>query len=292
MAIKRGLLRDFVLTFIFYGFDLGTHFGVLIEAQINYNGYKNLLDNSGYKENVGNKSFLHCSGGVWTKDDYTLEVESFGKTLIAVKFFVSLGSLLVAAVLVTYVHMIQQLMKYPDLLKEARDKNLTRQFFLGFACSMLQDIPMACLAVDLYADRSGPLGLICWQCSQDTTCNDKEVLEGRFSHTMTVLVLSLTATLLVSLYKGITTFYRWSKVDNVHCYEIRSCVSMFVGGYYALIIITPSLGLFKYKFFLLASERSSPFNGITDSLFMLGLCGWGIFVVIAFCCPLLHFFRD
>ena len=153
---------------------------------------------------------------------------------------------------------------------------------------MVQDISLTSLSVDLFVKRTGPKGLICWGCYYDETCVDKYILGKRFDHTTTLLAISLTAVVILSLYKGFVIFYRWSRVDECHCYEIRACVSLFVGGCFALVVLTPCLALFKFAFFTLPSESENVFSGITDRLFMIGVMIWGVFIVIAFCCPLLR----
>ena len=290
MTFFRDLVKEFMLVIVLYGFDLGTDFSVLFKAQRSHTAYKRFLFNySGIqaKNNV-TKQLLFCSSGPWNKDDLNREIKSLGELLIAMKLFIALACFLILSYLVAYAWNIYRTKTDANFEGYQRKKNITFQMAFGFAGSMLQDIPLTCLAVELYVKSSGPKGLTCWACFHDQTCADKHILSDRFERTRTLVAVALTAVVLVSLYKGITTFYRWSETGVVRCIEIRACVSMFVGGCYTLVILTPALGLFKFQFFTLSTESTNVFSGITDRLFMIGLIMWGGFFIVAFCCPLLR----
>lgn len=283
------LVRELLFFILLYGFDLGTDISVLFEAHRSYTTYKSFLENSNDARNNTSKQIIFCSSGPWNKDDYKREIKAFGAALVAMKFFTALACFLILSYLIAYtVLIIHRLITNSDREENQSDKYVTVKFVFAFVCSMLQDIPLTCLAVDLYVKRSGSHGLTCWACYHDETCADKYILGKRFKHTTTLLAVSLTAAVIVSLCKGLTTFYRWSKVDNCRCYELRACVSIFVGGCFTLVIMTPCLGILKFSFFTLPSESANVFSGITDRLFMMGIIIWGVFIVVAFCCPLLR----
>ncbi|XP_031550624.1 uncharacterized protein LOC116288050 [Actinia tenebrosa] len=232
-----------------------------------------------------------CSRGPWNHEDYTKEVKDFGIELKVCWFFLTVACLLFISFTAVYIIMIYKSKLDPDFYKEQRHKYARIKLYFGFACSMLQDIPITCLAVDLYVTRSGSKGLLCWQCAQDKSCTTKYVLRERITRMTALLSVSLLTTAITSAYKGVTTFYRWSRVREAKCFELRACVSLFVGCIYALIIITPSLALVKYKFFSLASQSGNVFAGTVDSLFMIGIICWAVFVVVAFCCPIVQSIR-
>lgn len=290
MAIIHDLVTELISFIFLYGFDLGMDISVLLEAQHSYNAYR-ILDNSNGDTSVSNNESKHitfCSSGPWNKDDYQREIKSFGKALLAMIIFTALACFLTLSFLVGNILIIYRTATSSRSDENQSEKYVTVKFVFGFVCSVLQDIPLTCLAVDLYIRRSGPQGLTCWACYHDETCADKHVLRERFDHTRTLLAVSLTAAAVVSLYKGLTTFYRWSRVDNCRCYEIRACVSIFVGVCFAIVILTPCLGLLKFSLFTLPSESGSVFSGITDKLFMIGVMIWGVFIVVVVCCPLLR----
>ena len=290
MATLQELTRELVFFIVLYGFDLGTDLSVLFEALRSHNAFKRFIEDFSDTQTKGNhtQQLLFCSSGPWNKDDLQREIKSFGELLVAMKFFTALACFVILSFLVAYIWNIHRTLTEPNFADYQRNKNVTFQLVFGFVCSMLQDIPLTCLAVVLYANRSGPEGLTCWVCSQDPSCSDKQILGGRFEHTRTLVALSLTAVALVSLYKGLASFYRWTETSVVRCYEIRACVSIFVGGCFAVVILTPALGLLKFQFFTLSSESTNVFSGISDRLFMIGVIMWGGFFVIAFCCPLLR----
>lgn len=289
MAIVLDLMRELISFIFLYGFDLGMDISVLYEAQQSYNAFR-ILDNSNDTSVNGNESkqIPFCSSGPWDKDDYQSEIKSFGEALVAMTFFTALACFLILSYLVGSILITYRTVTSSKWEVNQNDQYITTKLVFGFVCSVLQDLPLTCLAADLYVRRSGPQGLTCWACYHDETCADKHILRKRLEHTRTLVAVSLTAAAVVSLYKGLTTFYRWSRVDNCRCYEIRGCVSIFVGVCFAIVVITPCLGVLKFSFFTLPSESGSVFGGITDKLFMIGVMIWGVFIVLAFCCPLLR----
>ena len=290
MAIVLDLIRELISFIFLYGFDLGMDISVLYEAQQSYNAFRILRDNSNDASvnSNGSKQIPFCSSGPWNKDDYQREIKSFGEALVAMTFFTALACFLILSYLVGSILITYRTVTSSKSEVNQSDQYITAKFVFGFVCSVLQDIPLTCLAADLYVRRSGPQGLACWACYHDETCADRHILHKRLEHTRTLVAVSLTAAAVVSLYKGVTTFYRWSRVDNCRCYEIRACVSIFVGVCFAIVVITPCLGVLKFSFFTLPSESGSVFSGITDKLFLIGVMIWGVFIVLAFCCPLLR----
>ena len=290
MAIVHELVRELISFIFLYGFDLGMDISVLFEAQQSYIAYKRFLDNSDDTSvnNNESKQITFCSSGPWNKDDYQKEIKSYGEALIAMTFFTALACFLILSYLVGNIWIIYRATTSSNSQENQREKYVVVKFVFGFVYSMLQDIPLTCLVVDLYVRRSGSQGLTCWACYHDETCADKYILRKRLDHTTTLLAVSLTAAAVVSLYKGLTTFYRWSRFDSCRCYEIRACVSIFVGVCFAIVIMTPCLGLLKFSLFTLPSESESVFSGITNRLFMIGVMLWGVFIVVAVCCPLLR----
>ena len=290
MAIIHDSVRELISFIFLYGFDLGMDISVLLEAQQSYDVYRVLVHSSGDTSvnNNESKQIPFCSSGPWNKEDYHREIESFGKALLAMTIFTALACFLILSYLGGNIWIIYRTATSSKSEENQSEKYVTVRFVFGFACSVLQDIPLTCLAVDLYTRRSGPQGLTCWACYYDETCADKHILGERFDDTRSLVAVSLTAAAAVSLYKGLTTFYRWSRVDNCRCYEIRACVSIFVGVCFAVVIITPCLGLLKFSFFTLPSESESVFSGIADRLFIVGVMIWGVSIVVVFCCPLLR----
>lgn len=288
MSLATELAEELVFFIVLYGFDLATDFSVLVEALGSQTAYKRFLEDFNDTQTKTNSNqLLFCSSGPWKGDELQKEIKSFGQILIATQFFTALACFVVVSFFGAFIWNIHRATKASNHGDCQRNKNVTLQVVFGFLCSILQNIPLSCLAVVLYVKRLGPLGLTCWACFQDTTCADKHILTGRFEHMRTLLAVTLVAVVLANLYKGITTFYRWSETGVVSCYEVRACVSIFVGGCYALAVLTPALGLLKVQFFALSSESANMFSEITDRLFMVGVIVWGGFL-FAFCCPFIR----
>lgn len=295
MKFNKGLTREFVFFLIIYGFDFGMDTGVFFDAVQSHGVYEKFLKlkikDGGYIPN-NTRSIMFCSTGPWPKKDFTKKIDHFEGIMYTYAFFICVGGLIITGFLFSYVWMIYQTTVTPDFIIEKRELYVDIKFWFGFMASMIYDIPASVLGVELYSERSGAAGLMCWQCGQDPSCNDKEILQDRHEKLLLLVVFNMVSFVIVSLYKGVTTFYRWSKIDNMpnlRCSEMRACAALFAGSNYAIIMMTPALGLLKFKFFTLSSNTGSIFSGVTESLFLIGGLGWAVFSVIAFCCPLLRY---
>lgn len=276
---------------IIYGFDFGMDVGVFFDAVRSHGVYEKLYKSEEYKLN-NTKNILFCSTGPWVGRDYEKKIRHFKDIMYTYAFFICVGGLLITGFLLAYTWMIYQTTVSPEFIIEKRELYVDIKFWFGFLASMIYDIPASVLGVELYSERSGAAGLLCWECAQDKSCDDKEILQDRQEKLLLLIVFNMVSFVIVSLYKGVTTFYRWSKIDNMpnlRCSEIRACAALFAGGNYAVIMLTPALGLLKFKFFSLSTNSGSIFAGVTESLFLIGGLGWAVFSVIAFCCPLLRY---
>ena len=293
MKFNRGLAREFIFFLIIYGFDFGMDVGVFFDAIQSHARYEKFfnVDLEDYHLNH-TRSILHCSTGPWIRRDFEKKIDHFEGIMYTYAFFICVGGLLITGFLFAYIWMLYQTSIAPEFIIEKRELYVDIKFWFGFLCSMIYDIPASVLGVELYSERSGAAGLMCFECSQDSACNDKEILQDRVEKLLMLVVFNMVSFVIVSLYKGVTTFYRWSKVDNMpnlRCSEIRACAALFAGSNYAIIMMTPALGLLKFKFFSLSTNTGSIFAGVTESLFLIGGLGWAVFSVIAFCCPLLRY---
>ena len=293
MKFNKGLTREFIFFLIIYGLDLGMDIGMFFDAVYSHSNYAAIMKRnvSDYKVNH-TRSILFCSTGPWIRKDFTKKIDHFEGIMYTYSFFICVGALLTTGFLCSYVWMLYQTTVSPEFIIEKRELYVDIKFWFGFLASMIYDIPASVLAVELYSERSGAAGFLCWECAQDKHCNDKEILQERQEKLLLLIVFNMVAFVIVSLYKGVTTFYRWSKIDNMRnlrCSEIRSCPARLAGSNYAIIMLKPSLGLLKFKFVSLSSNSGSIFAGVTESLFLIGGLGWAVFSVIAFCCPLLRY---
>lgn len=198
MAIVRDLIRELAFFILLYGFNLGTDISVLHEAQRSFNAFKSLFESYNHTRHNESKPIAFCSSGPWHTEDYRRDIESFDNVLMVMKVFIALACLLVLSYLATHIWIIHRVIADSDLEEHEIEKYVTAKFVLGLACSMVQDIPLTCLSVDLYVKRSGPQGLICWECYHDKTCADKYILGKRVDHMRILLAMSLTAVVILS----------------------------------------------------------------------------------------------
>ena len=294
MAVdEKGLIREYILIIILYCFDIGTEIACYAEVQRSRGRYQSWLEKD-YPYSNRTTNFGICTKGGWNKEDFTEKVELYASLIDAYLFFLIISGLVFMCYILAYLWFVLRAWHHrsSSYVEKNRDHIVQVKFTFGFIMSFVLDIPGSCLAVVLYSMRHGVEGLHCWDCAQDVkNCVKKQVMEDRQQLSQSVVGIMFFGLLIVSLWKGITTFYRWSKTDKVDCWQLRGCVALFVGSYYAVIILTPSLGVFKYEFFLLPSQKENVFANFTDSLFMIGMLGWLIFLVIGCCFPLLKCIR-
>lgn len=293
MAIDvKGLVREYLLIIVLYSLDLGTEFACYIENQTARTRYEKWLkDDYSYQLNR-TTNYGICTSGNWDKRDYKDKVGLYGRLIDTYLFFMVISAAIFLCYIACYLWFVLRSWHRAEYIEENREKVVRVKFSFGFLLSFALDIPGSCLAVILYALRAGERGLHCWDCAQDViTCNNKHELEENIYFSRVTMVVMLFSLLIVSAWKGITTFYRWSKTDKVDCWQIRGCVALFVGIFYTVIVLTPSLGVFKYEFFMLPSEKQNVFATFTDSLFMIGMLGWIIFLVVGCCFPIIKCIR-
>jgi hypothetical protein len=288
----KGLVREYLLIIVLYSLDLGTEFAVYtenIKARTRYEKW--LKDDYKYQLNR-TTNFGICKSANWDKKDYKDKVGLYGGLLDTYLFFLVISGAIFLCYLLAYLWFVLRSWHRAIYIEENRDHVVRVKFTFGFILSFALDIPGSCLAVILYSLRQGNRGLHCWDCAQDVEkCVNKHELEENIYFSRVVIVLMLFSLVIVSIWKGITTFYRWSKTDKVDCWQIRGCVALFVGVFYVVIVMTPSLGVFKYQFFMLPSQKENVFAQFTDSLFMIGMLGWIIFLVVGCCFPIIKCIR-
>lgn len=288
----KGLVREYILIIVLYCIDLGTEFACYSEIQNSRSRYESHLSKSAVYLFNRTTKFGVCQSGEWDREEFQLKVDVYGRVVAAYLFFLVISGFIFICYCAAYFWFVLRAWHRATYVEDNRDQIVRVKFAFGFLLSFVLDIPGSCIAVVLYSMRYGERGLHCWDCAQDPTgCFKKQELEHRIYMSQVVIVVMLFGLVAVSLWKGITTFYRWSKTDKVDCWQIRGCVALFVGTYYVVIILTPALGVFKYKFFMLPSQKENVFANITDSLFMIGMLGWVIFLVVGCCFPILRCIR-
>ena len=293
----KGLVVEFIILVCLNALDIGTDFAVYSEAQIARNRFKETLKTPNYISN-STKPYSFCANpeydphvALWDKRDFKDKVDNYGTIIDVYLFFLFVSGGVFTCYIIAYMWFLIKSSRNEDFLEDNRDKLIDIKFWFGAALSMVLNVPGASIAVALYAERWGARGLLCWECAQDPTCNDKRVFSERTSVVLACLACNFLGLVIISLWKGMTTFYRWSKTDKVDCWPVRGCVSLFVGCIFVVIMLAPSLGVFKYKFFMLPSQKGNVFADFTDSLFMIGMLGWIILAVVGCCFPLLQCIR-
>lgn len=289
---RKNLFIQFILSFIVYCVDLACHIGYYMEANKSRIVYEELFQTLKSSNLHLNRTVDFCTFKDFDIHEVSDIMNDYKRSLFAYLLFIIICSLILFVFILIFVYFIVQSFKNDHYLLESKSKILNiRMLFAGVLC-FTQNIACSCLAVSLYADRSGPDGLVCWNCLHDDDCNTKRILHQRMSLPTTCLVSLMLCLIVISLWKGLTWFYRWSRTDKFDLWPIRGCVSIFVGFYFAVTVMTPSLGIFKYKHFKkLPDHSSNVFSQFTDSLFTIGIMGWIVFMIVGLCFPIVKAFR-
>ena len=86
--------------------------------------------------------------------------------------------------------------------------------------SFLEDIPLSTITAELFAIQQGGRGITCWLCKVTGNCTNSKMLERFLDASQQVLVLNVTAIAVTSSWKGVSSFYRWSRIPIYIIYII------------------------------------------------------------------------
>ena len=163
-------------------------------------------------------------------------------------------------------------------------------YFL-IAASLLQDIPLSAISAELFSVQQGGQGLVCWSCKVSGSCQDVKQLEARLNRSTVAMWLNLAAIGLTSLWKGISSFYRWSRVNYCEAFYFRACTAVFAGGLFFIVILTPAMTVLQYRYFIKPDVSGGLLKDIIDRVYIIGAIVWVLVLAVIFCCPLLNLIR-
>ena len=281
---KQGILREFILILVLNCLDFAGQFCCYSEVRYSRSRYKSWFTIN-YQTNHTLSEFPTCSLGFWNIESYKSKVENYSNAVDVYLIFLCLSGMVFSSYLITFLWIILRFWFHDS---EDNKKRLQKvSFKFGFILTFTLDIPCSSIAVVINSYRIGDEGLYCWDCAQDLKgCFKTEELKDRVYWSQIALLAMFIGLVMITLWKGITAFYRWSKTDDVNCWQLRGCVSLFAGVYYVIVILTPSLAIFKHR--VLDSEGYTPvLSNTVNILYMVGVIGWLIFALVTCCFPML-----
>ena len=298
-GFNSGILVEFFIFLLLQGFDVYCNYGVYFESSKSLATYEELAsllvsNNSTEKAEGRNLTGLpleFCSSSTF-KPKKTIEViEQYGTTVDIYLTFTVVATIIFSLHFLLWVVTITFSLMEADFLQENWEILVKGKIVFTLAANFLQDIPCSTIAIELYLLRRGSNGLICWQCSVDPECKSGDYLETLLAPSSGALTLLILAICLTTLWKAISSFFRWSRVDECDVFIIRATTSLFAGFLYASVIMTPAMTILKYRYFTLPGVTPGFLADLVDKLFIIGALFWAVGILAVCCCPLLSLIR-
>jgi hypothetical protein len=294
VGFNKGVFMEFIIFLVLQGFDVYCNFAVFLNCKDDAKTYDDIskVDPSiALQKNYTNKPTSYCTRGEFETKPITELREKFNGILEVYFTFVVVSSIIFSLHFMLWVTTITFSILVPDFLQEHWDVLVKGKVGFTLAANFVQDIPCSMLAMELYLLRRGSDGLVCWQCAMDLTCLTTSNVETLLAPSTSLLSLLIVAVTISTLWKAISSFFRWSRVDECDVFIIRAATALFAGFLYACIILTPMLAILKYEFFKLPGVEPGLVGAIVDKVFIVGALFWAVGILGVCCCPLLRLIR-
>ena len=289
-GVNKGLLAEFVIFLLLQGFDLFSNIWVLSESV-------GVLSRVEKYETFPNVSALNnsapdfCVDAQWSEEKITKEINHFASIVYVYSFFLAVSVCIFTLHLLAWLYTLQLSFRSRRFNSNTQATLIKMKVYFLIAASVLQDIPLSAISAELFSLQQGQQGLVCWSCKVSGLCLDVKQLETRLSRSTVALWLNLAAIGLTSLWKGISSFYRWSRVDYCEAFYIRACTAVFAGNLYSIVILTPAMTVLKYRYFIRPGISGGLLEDVIDRVYIIGAIFWVLVLAVIFCCPLLNLIR-
>lgn len=298
-GFNYGILVEFFIFLALQGFDIYCNYGVYFESSNSLAAYDDisaslLASNSTEPRggvNLTVRPLGFCSSSTFKPKKTTELLEQYEQTLEIYFAFTIIATIIFSLHFLLWVATLAFSLMEADFLQENWDVLVNGKIAFTLAANFVQDIPCSTIGIELYLLRRGTNGLICWQCSLDPKCTSVDYLEALLAPSSQALSLLIVAICLTTLWKAISSFFRWSRVDQCDVFIIRSTTSLFAGFLYACIIMTPAMTILKYRYFTLPGVTAGFIADLVDKLFIIGALFWSVGILTVCCCPLLRLIR-
>lgn len=298
-GFNMGIVVEFIIFLLLQGFDIYCNYGVYFESSkssATYEEFASLLVSNNATEKAAGRNLTvlpleFCSSSTFDTKKTNELLDQYGTTLEIYLTFTIVATIIFCLHFLLWVSTIAFSLTTADFLQENWDILVKGKIVFTLAANFLQDIPCSTIAIELYLLRRGTGGLICWQCSVDPECKTVDYLETLLAPSSQALTLLILAICLTTLWKAISSFFRWSRADECDVFIIRATTSLFAGFLYACIIMTPAMTILKYRYFTLPGVTPGFLADLVDKLFIIGALFWSIGILTVCCCPLLRLIR-
>ncbi|XP_048581298.1 uncharacterized protein LOC116603599 [Nematostella vectensis] len=289
--LNKGVLAEFFLFLAIQGFDIFTNCLVLSEAfqtQVSLQDVKSTPNVT--KLNFTVPSF--CSSGVfWGRERIDDVTEHFQRVFYLYCFFLAIASMIFTLQILSWVYTLYLSAQKRELGEEGREFLVKTKLYFLLAASFFQDIPMSSITAELFALQQGNSGIVCWLCAKTGECLDEKILDSKLDASHRLIILNMAAICITSLWKGISSFYRWSRVPNFEMFYIRATTSVFAGGLFLIVILTPAMSVLTYRYYNLPGITGGIMKDLIDRVYVIGVIFWVMVLAVLFCCPLLKLIR-
>lgn len=289
-GVNKGLLAEFIIFLLLQGFDLFSNSWVLNESL-------EILSRVEEYENYPNVSAINnsvpslCVRVQWSKEEITKQVDHFSSVIYVYCFFLALSSCIFTLHLLAWLYTLQLSLRSRRFNANTQEALIKMKVYFLIAASILQDIPLSAISAELFSLQQGQEGLVCWYCKVSGLCKEQEQLASRLSRSTTAVWLNFAAIGLTSLWKGISSFYRWSRVDACEAFYFRACTAVFAGFLYSIVILTPAMTVLRYRYFVRPGVTGGLLKDAIDRVYVIGAIFWVLVLLVIFCCPLLNLIR-
>lgn len=293
--LRKGLVWEMIFFTFLQGMDVGAAVNVYLEGLQAYHDYGKFI----YAKNNTNettskqtpKAVGYCTTTDWDMEKVNELYNLYNLVLNVYVFFLALAGLIFFLHFCMWIVAITLSLTKIDFITEQTPKVVTGKVIFTVTESFFHDIPISCIAIELYLLRRGSDGLICYLCTHSPSCTKADHLDDLLSDSSSKLSFLLFAIALTSTWKGLTSMFRFSRTGVIDIFIIRAIVSLFAAGVYNIVILTPAMVLLKYRYYTLPGVQSGFFADIIDRVMIIGALMWVIVLMGGCCCPLMSIIK-
>lgn len=288
MSTKCSYVIQFTVYSILQGYNVISDIGMFLDVFFAVQKCSELADSSINRTEIykGETKRIYCrQPGNFTLSDLDKHIQSLQ---IMQWFF------LIFAVIGTSLYFAHMCILLPNLCKHCRDPEFeqeldsphTSRYYRNIVHThtvfmlletLIHDIPASCLAVELSLHYFVPAQINCWECALSAGLIPAELSLQRGS---LWIGLKISAVGLISIYKGVLPLYFW--IGNPFCwscYPLRILITAPAGLLFMVMVLTPCMGIAKYRVMVEAPELVSVLGPASDIIFTIGSLFWGILII-------------
>jgi hypothetical protein len=292
--LRKGLLYEMLFFMFLQGMDIGASFNIWLEGRQAYDAYGKILN---YKNTTNTtnpykpKAVSYCTTTEWDMEKLHELYDSYNSVLMIYLVCLALAGLIFFLHFCMWLIAIILSLTKIDFMTEHMPQLVKGKAIFAITESFFQDIPISCIAIELYLLRRGRDGLICYLCTHIPTCTKADHLDDLLGTSSGKLSFLLFAVALTTTWKGLTFMFRFTRTGVLDIFIIRALVSLFASGIYNIVILTPAMVLLKYRYYTLPGVTKGFFADIIDRVMIIGALMWVIVLMGGCCCPLMSMIK-